>query len=850
MSATAPIPPTTPGPLPGAPGRKAASWFNAVVLALALTACCVLAVLMTTRAHKRFDVTATRQHDLTPRTKQLLSRLDRDLTLVVAADMSTLDHPTRQRTLDVLEQFSSAGGGKGRLKVNLINTSDPAGQQNYERVLADLIARDKPTIDAASAAVTAAVSKAEAIAATLESLQQTLLKLKDQQIEGSGSTLNAHYLNSHAGVIRVGVQDLRVGVTNAKAHVASPDPMLPVPAIDKALAELKKPVAAVSQALAKLGDDFDSLAKDPRSSESDKAAAGLLLPQLRSGRDGAGTLSADLEAVPMPRVLSIARALQMRRAALLIDEDAKPGAGIGVQAIDADTLLAVGGQGVDLRARTEDLIAGAVGRMSSGIRPVVCIVHGAPTRLAAADWPMLQRVRQQLSMRGIEMVEWPVALEREMPRQVATDTVSRPVVFVTITAQGGRDAGGPQGVAAGIAAFARALDNLVASGRNVLLSVNLSQVPASGSPDPLTECLKPLGIEVDSGRPLLQSDKVETRQVARTRQDLFDPHATHPISGAIRDLRLRLQWPVTITYTGKTEGNTAVRFEPIVTIPADGTLWAESEWQEFYRTVTQAKGDYTRITNPPAKDSPRDGSAGGETWTLAAAVEGAAPGQARQRIVVVGANGWFQRLVPRRRRRCAGKLRRPRRAGLPRQPATPRERGALARRTGRSDPPRRNRWQRLDNPFALRFGHRVAPLAAHRDHACSRPRGRCRLPRTAALISRPLRRDPVTHCLRTRPVAEVRLVSAAARARLARDGGVKVGQLAPAAEAERLGRIGGPGVEHLPALGAHRAGYARRQAAQVVAAVRADGVRRREPHADEPERDGPDERHLAVDHVR
>jgi hypothetical protein len=210
------------------------------------------------------------------------------------------------------------------------------------------------------------------------------------------------------------------------------------------------------------------------------------------------------------------------------------------------------------------------------------------------------------------------------------------VVFVTITAQGGKE--GTQGVAAGIAAFSKALNDLVSSGRNVLLSVNLSQVPASGSPDPLTECLKPLGVEVDSGRPLLESEKVDTRIVTNPRQTLIDPHASHPISGAINGLRLRLQWPVTVNAASP---GVNVRAEPIVTVPADGTRWAESEWQEFYRAVGQLKGDHTRINNPPSKDSPRDGTATGAEWTLVLAVENSTPQHPRQRLVVVGANGWF-----------------------------------------------------------------------------------------------------------------------------------------------------------------------------------------------------------------
>lgn len=613
--------------------RRTTSWLNAVVLALALTACCVLAVLITTRKHAVFDVTATRQHALSPRSQQLLSRLDRDLTLVIAADFQNIDRATRQRTFDVLGQFESASK---RLKVQLIDTSDTAGQGKYEQVLRDLAARDKKTIDTASESVASAASRAESLATSIDSIQATLLKIKDQQATAGGK-LNTQYLQTQAAVLRVVLQDLRVASRNAAARLTASDPLVPVPAIDKALSDLKKPIAEASRAVTELADAFDSLAKDPRSSESEKAAAGILLPDLRASRDAAGRLASDISAIDLPRVLRIARALQLRSAALLIDDDAKPGSGVGVTAIDTGNLLAAGGQGLDMRARTEDLISGAIATMSSGVHPVVCVVHGAPTRLASVDWPLFQRFSEQLAVRGIEIVEWPVAIEHNIPKSVAADTASRPVVFVTLTAQGGSRESA-QGIAAGIAAYAKALNDLVASRRNVLLSVNLSQVPASGSPDPLTECLKPLGIEVDSGKPILQEGKIETRRVAVPLQEVLDPHAAHAISGAITGLPMLFKWPVAITASGTVPG---VRVEPIITLPADGTRWSESEWQEFYKVTNQQRGDYTRFSNPPAKDSPRDGVAQGSDWVIAAAIEATPQGQPRQRLVVVGSNGWY-----------------------------------------------------------------------------------------------------------------------------------------------------------------------------------------------------------------
>ncbi|MBY0309086.1 MAG: hypothetical protein K2Q09_10125 [Phycisphaerales bacterium] len=617
------------------PRRRAASWFNAAVLALALTACAVLAVLITTRAKVQFDRTATREHQLSERTRLVLSRLDRDLHLIVAADPGALDRATYQRTQDVLEKFQRAGG---RLKVDFIRTSDPQGQAAYDRVLTDLVRRDRPLIDASLAQLNACLARVEASVQAIDAVQQSLLKVREQG--SGGGQLSDQFLQTEAAVLRVAVEGLREGATKARAGLVPTAPEGQAPPIDRALADLKPPVSEAAKALGDLAPQLESVTAGAQASEAEKGAAAPVLARLRAARDATGSLSADLEAVEVPRVLKVARGLQLRQAALLIDEAAQPGAGLGVTAIDADALLGVGAQGLDLRARTEDLIAGAVATMSSGVRPVVCIVHGVPRRLASVDWPLMQRLRQQLSMRAIDIVEWPTALEREMPTTVAADSPSRPVVFVTLTAQAsGRESS--QAVAGGIASFSAALNRLVSEGRSVLLSVNLSQVAASGSQDPLTECLKPLGVEVDSARPLLQSEKVETRTVARPRLDLLDPHASHALSGAIKGLRLRLQWPLSITASGSVAG---VRTEPVVSVrtgDSGGPIWAESEWLEFYRAVSQTKGDYTRVLNPPAKDSPRDASAPGAAWTLALAVERDLPGRPRQRVVVVGANGWY-----------------------------------------------------------------------------------------------------------------------------------------------------------------------------------------------------------------
>ncbi|MFO0493715.1 MAG: hypothetical protein ACK51T_14960, partial [bacterium] len=73
------------------------------ICALALTAIAVLLLVLTTRITRRTDITATRAHQLSPRTAQILDALRRNATLAIAADLSKLDPASRQSLIDVLE---------------------------------------------------------------------------------------------------------------------------------------------------------------------------------------------------------------------------------------------------------------------------------------------------------------------------------------------------------------------------------------------------------------------------------------------------------------------------------------------------------------------------------------------------------------------------------------------------------------------------------------------------------------------------------------------------------------------------------------------------------------------------
>lgn len=603
---------------------RVGSWVNATIVLFALTACCILVVIVTSHTANRIDMTATRQHALSPRTTQVLRTLDKPMTLVVAADLGTLDRSTKQRTLDVLDRFENASS---KLKVRLIDTTRPDGVADFDRLLRDLSVKDRPQIEAASRAIDDACSRADTLAESTRKYQEQYARLRE--LPGA----NKNFLDTKAAIYRVLAEELGKGTRAARELLKQPDAVLPLPPIDLARNQLTKPIGDLANETSQMHQMLQDAQASAKLNDQEKAISTAMLAGLPEIRDSAARLSGDIQSLNLPRLLRVARALQARRAAILIDETSTSGTGIGLTAIDVDALLATGSTNTDLRARTEDLITGAVVTMSSNVRPVVCVVHSAPIRLAAQGFSVMTRAKEQLSMHGIELIEWAVMLDRDLPAAAASRDPKRPVVFVTITAEGKA-----QDRATSIPAFTSALNQLIASGRNVLLSVNLSQTPMNGGSDPLTECLKPLGVVVDSGRPLLEESKVTSRRIVSPYLEVIDPLATHELAQAFKGLRLRLPWALNIDAANAAPG---VAAKPLITVQSSPARWAESEWLEYYSGVSQAQGDYSRIANPPSRDTSRDNSGSATGWTVATAIEKTVSGLPTQRVVVVGSNGWF-----------------------------------------------------------------------------------------------------------------------------------------------------------------------------------------------------------------
>ncbi|MCW5764981.1 MAG: hypothetical protein KIT68_03280 [Phycisphaeraceae bacterium] len=618
---------TVPGGTVSGGARRARNTLAAAVLMLAVTAIAGLAVFLGTRVSARFDVTATREHALSPQTVAVLARLNHPVTLVIATDLRTVSGPARTRLTDVLDKFTRA---TPHLRIVTIDTASAAGVAEFDGLLDQIAQSDAPIIDAAAKAVAAGSAVAEDLANGLDALSAALLTTGG----AAGERAKAVWENL-AAVARVDAGDLRAAAREAARLAAGKAEGLPVPPLDQACRLLRSTFERTATNLASLAGTLDAVRNSPQTSAELKAAATNAAQSVPTLRDRAARTGVALDRAGRIPVLAVARTVQRSRAVLLVDsapapiDDPRP----RVTAIDADALLpspAAGEAALDQRARAEELVASAIGVMLSPVRPVVVLVHPLPQKLAP-DFAELTEFASRLSLRGIELVEWATALDREPP--IIPPTASgarRPVVYVSLSLE----VRAPED-AARLGRLGDALAQLVASGRNVLISVNPSTLPGVGAPDPCVSFLEPLGLRVDSGRPLMEEVRSAGARAVSPDQYTTDPGAGHPIARTIAGLRTLLLWPLAMS-AAPTPG---VRIEPVITLPDRPGLWAESEWQP-YRQVPA--GQRAQVTNPPAKDSSRDGAGDGSPWTVAAAIERTSaefPGT--QRLLVVGSNGWF-----------------------------------------------------------------------------------------------------------------------------------------------------------------------------------------------------------------
>jgi hypothetical protein len=639
--------PSSPTTAPTPMQRRIRYAARAAALLLAITATCVFVGVLTSRLHARIDVTATREHRLSERTRALLDRLDRPHEIVLAGNFRMLDPVSRQRSEDVLTALAEASK---HLRITRIDTGSERGLAQYDAMLDRCVRQFEGPLEKVVTQVQGVVDSLASRAAEMGELAELLEHARTQGTAGDPAMqLLDDYLRTRAGMARTLAEDLRTTAEQAREALGRTVGRAPIPAVDEAARILRDPLVRTADDAAALHRDLSGSASSDRTPARLRDALRPIADAALLIRDQAARAVAVLETLRTPPILSAARALERSGGAVVMaepretDVDAASRArSRGLTAIDFDALFPAVGAGedraADQRVRAEELLGTALAALNNPDPPILVVVHGESVKIGP-EFAYFRALRSRLALRGIDMVEWATALEPEAPVLTNLDpSGKRPVVYLGVPT----GAGSPEG-AVRMGKLAATLARLWNDGKPLLLTVNPSTLPTIGEKDPMVEFLAAAGVVVDTARPLLQQFRSPQSTIVTPDFLLPDPGGPqpaerHPIAGTITGLPTYFMWPLPIRSAPAPEGKAAATVTPLIVVQNEGrNVWAESEWLQFRQVPANQR---SLVRNPPAPDSARDDTTG--PWTIAAAVERRLPGAAApHRTVIVASHAWF-----------------------------------------------------------------------------------------------------------------------------------------------------------------------------------------------------------------
>ncbi len=618
------------GASPSARRFSAAGW--ALLALAAVTAIVLVANVIAGRVGARFDVTATGEHELSPRTLAVLSGLDGPYRVVVAGDLRGADPRARERVFDVLDQFRRASA---RVSVSTIDAGSAEGQGEFDALVADLAERDRAMIESQVKIIGAARAGAEALAVFLEgTLSPSLDGVREAVTPDTPSyERTVAGLRDLAAGARVAAQDLRAAGAATEEPLRAAVRGVPAPATDRAAAVLRDSMSPVIDQLSSLVKQIESLAGTLSPGARDRAAP--LPGAIGAARDGAALALEPALRMARPDLRRVADAVSKGAAVLVIGPPGK-----GMTAVEFTSLFppaawleATGVARADLGRRAEELLGSAVSSLGTPVKPIVVLLHAEPRAFFELAH-RFNRVFERLSMRSIDVVEWACAVESEA-RGLArlNPDGSRPVVYVTLapnTAAGS----GPGGEATGVERAKRlgeTVTRLIERDASLLVSLNPSVLAGYGQADPVAAPLEALGIKADTARPIFRERIGPAGRFAVPEGAARAVESGHAIARAVKGQTLYAEWPVALSLSPVGGAEPAALF----TIPGSPETWAESQWSNLWVQRSRPELAPEQPSFDAARDQQRD------EYIVAAAVERRGAGGAGLRCVVVGANTWF-----------------------------------------------------------------------------------------------------------------------------------------------------------------------------------------------------------------
>lgn len=621
--------------------RRTAGAAGTILLLLSVVVSCVMANVIASQPSLRVrrDVTSTREHALASHTRSIVSQLAPGHEIVVAVARGSADEQGRPRydpqaVAQVEATLREIDLATANLRVTWINTDSADGQREYNDLLDRLLDRDRALIRSQIDTISQAVDVYSGQSLFLrESLAPSLARIAatiPPDDPGQSGLRNLLTNIAESTSISLGDRILRTA-EELRAMVPAGEAIAwPLPQLDTASARLAPELRTRAGEIAALADRLEEHASVLDESASADALAAARA--CRAQRDALARAADEVSRLMPPDLLRIGRTIEASSAALIVGPRES-----GIRAIDmaslipsSDVIDANSGLRTNVKLRTEELVTAALSSMLDPDRPIVVLIHAESQTLLDKEFLFGMAVNR-LRLKGIDVLEWPVALVEEPPSLSSIDPDSkRPVVYVchnTYAVAADRDSGDRA------ARLGAVLARLADDGAPILMSVNVCVLPSLNLDDPTTAFLSRWGLRALSGTPILdETTEPEGRRIVND-QPVRGASGEHAISGALHRLDTLLPWAIPIVKEGA-GGRATVT--PLLTLESKAA-WRESEWVLYHRVP---RAERPALPDKPKFDERRDARDG--PWPVAVAVE--APnddGSLRQRAVVVGSNGWF-----------------------------------------------------------------------------------------------------------------------------------------------------------------------------------------------------------------
>lgn len=632
----------------GAHGTPRGPWarrlrFGALsgVMTIAVLASHVLVNVIGARVGARLDVTATGEHRLSARTRELLSGLNAPVRVVIAADRARVDARAWSRAREVLREMKRASPN---LNDAFLDFSARDGREQFRALIQELVTRERTQLDAQTSAMRELLAGAEALAAACERrFAPALAGLRDA-ITGDSAVAagNRQYFEQRSGVATLAAGQIRGAAAAAEESLRLTLEGVAVPRTDLALQTLRVVLEPLLDQLADLSRDLNRFGAAPQTVEGVRAACRALADDLTRERDAAAITFERVARLERPDVVRAVDAIRSANCVLLIG-DAPPRGRLA--ALEFDALFPPGAfieaarlGRADLGKRAEEVLTTGIGLLVEPNRPIVVLLHGEGEPLAARP-QVFSVLRERLERRGMTLVEWATALDEQPPALGTIDPDGkRPVVYATLAPDSGEARRGQLPGLERAARLGAAIDDLARRGAAILLSIGPAIQPASKQPDPTVLILGQWGLSADSGRPLLRERLTPQGSLVETDHSVQIAAKTpaHAIARAVRGLPTVLTWPIALRRLEDQARDTQAW--ELLRLSDERDMWAEAQWRGLWETPRDVRAMIPEASRP-VFNAGRDDRAG--DWVVGMAAERTLPGGGVQRLVAIGSNTWF-----------------------------------------------------------------------------------------------------------------------------------------------------------------------------------------------------------------